>query len=315
MAVKTSFAKVELAQILQKYALGQFVEAVPFAGGAVQTNLRLQTTLAKFAFRYYENRSMESVLFEANLIRYLKARNYPCAAPIVDKHGKLVNQYNGKPYVIFEFVSGEHIENPNSTQKEQLIQKVAELQNLTKNYRPAYKNARWNYSRELCRQLAAHTANNLNTPQAYEKLNWHESQLAVLELPLTLPKGICHCDFHFSNVLFANDEFAALLDFDDANYTYLLFDLVGLIETEAWHYAEDEVIDFGRAKTVVYAYARHRPLSRLEKQHLFDVYKLSILFDCIWYFARGNADDFYEKRKIDYLNDLGRANFYTQLFG
>ena len=59
---------------------------------------------------------------------------------------------------------------------------------------------------------------------------------------------------------------------------------------------------------------KHRPLNNNEKRHLFDVYKLSILIDCVWYFKRGNVSDFYEKRKIDYLNNLGREEFYDKVF-
>jgi hypothetical protein len=42
--------------------------------------------------------------------------------------------------------------------------------------------------------------------------------------------------------------------------------------------------------------------------------KLSILFDCVWYFARGDAEDFFERRKIEFLNALGRSEFYKRLF-
>jgi len=41
---------------------------------------------------------------------------------------------------------------------------------------------------------------------------------------------------------------------------------------------------------------------------------LSILFDCIWYFGRGSAKDFYERRKIEFLNDLGREKYAGAIF-
>ena len=104
-------------------------------------------------------------------------------------------------------------------------------------------------------------------------------------------------------MLFRDDLFVALLDFDDANYTYLQFDLVGLIEYWAWP-SIDNILDVKKARTVVKEYMQHRSLSLVEQQHLFDVYKLSILFDSVWFFNRGNADDFYEKRKVDALNNL-----------
>jgi homoserine kinase type II len=114
-------------------------------------------------------------------------------------------------------------------------------------------------------------------------------------------------------VLFRYNKFNALLDFDDANYTYLIFDLVGLIESWAWKPDNNE-LDFTVAKSILTEYLKYRPLNNNEKRHLFDVYKLNVLFDCVWYFARGAEKDFKEKRKIEYFNRLGRENFYQELF-
>ena len=194
-----------------------------------------------------------------------------------------------------------------------MIQKAAELQNLTRKYRPKYKDYRWNYNAELCRTLARKEATKINTKNAQEKFTWLENQLSTLQLPWSLPKGICHCDFHFSNVLFQKNQFVALLDFDDANYTFLLFDLVGLIETWAWTHQSD-TLDLTQAHFIVQEYMKHRPLNAVEQRHLYDVYKLSILIDTVWFFRRGHAKDFYEKRKIDSLSNLGRKKFFDAIF-
>lgn len=313
MAVKTKFTKNDLTEILSNYDLGEYKGSKPIIAGAVQTNFLLQTTKDKFVLRYYENRSKESVLFEANLIKYLKDKKYPCPAPFKNKHGKFVGVYNGKPYVTFEFIEGQHVKSPNGNQKRQLIKKVAELQNITKNYKPRYKKYRWNYSIKLCRELARKEAKKINTANSRKKLKWFEGELLKLKLPKSLPKGICHCDFHFSNVLFKNNKFNALIDFDDANYTFLMFDLVVLIEYEAWSHGK-KALDFTKAKKVLQEYTKYRPLNNNEKRHLFDLYKLSILFDGIWFFKRGNVDDFYEKKEIDFLNNIGREEFYKKLF-
>jgi len=300
--------------MLSDYRLGEYRGSQSLAAGTVQTNLLVRTTAGRFVFRYYENRSKDSVLFETNLIKYLKDKKYPCPAPIGNKHGKFVGIYNQKPYVLFEFMEGEHIENPSEEQEKQLIKMVAELHTLTRSYRPLKKRYRWNYSVELCRALARAEAEKIDTANASAKLQWLEDELSNLRLPRSLPKGVCHCDFHFSNVLFKDGAFHALLDFDDANYTFLMFDLVGLIESAAWHHERNETLDFGEARKVLSEYMRHRSLNDNEKRHLFDVYKLSILFDSVWFFKRGDAADFYEKRKIDFLNAMGRQAFYNQLF-
>ena len=278
--------------------------------GTVQTIYFLQTTCGKFVFRYYENRSFESVLFEGYLLAFLKKHAYPCPKPVRNSQGGYVGVYQNKPFMLIEFLAGQPVEHPQETHRQQLIQKAAELQNLTRKYRPRYAKYRWNYNVEICRMLTQAKAEKIHTKDAFDKFAWVEQQLTSLQLPRSMPKGICHCDFHFSNVLFQDDQFAALLDFDDANFTFLVFDLVSLI---TWEHPSEK-LDLIQARSVVQEYMKYRQLNALEKHHLFDVLQLSILIDNIWFFARGRANDFYEKRKIDFLNGLGRKKFFEALF-
>lgn len=323
MAVKTNLSTNDFIEILSNYNLGKFIDSEPITKGTVQTNFFLKTTKAKLVFRYYENRSRDSVLFEVNLINYLKDKNYPCPAPFRGDQGHFIGIYHDKPYVIFEFLEGEHLEKPNENQRNQFIKKVAELHNLTKNYRLPYEKYRDNYDVEFCKKLVGEKSERINSLNSREKLKWYTDHLSKLILPKSLPKGICHCDFHFTNVLYKDDKFNALIDFDDANYTFLTFDLVCLLQPfkasfdwNTWgkFKINDDVFDFTEAKKVVSEYSKYRPLNDNEKKHLFDVYKFSVLIDCIWYFERGDVKDFFEKRKIDYLDNLGRENFYKALF-
>ena len=313
MSVKTPLTHDDFVNILSQYDLGAYTQSEAIQQGTVQTNYFIQTTQGRFVFRYYETRSKESVLFESDLLAYLTEHHYPCPAQIKNTQGAYVGTYRNKPYVLFEFLEGQPIEHPSAHHWQQLVQKAAELQRLTQDYRSRYTPHRWNYDSHLCRTLAHAEATRINTKSAREKFAWLTRELTTLDFPPSLPKGICHCDFHFSNVLFQGDELVALLDFDDANYTFLQFDLVGLIEYWAWPRTVD-ILDVTKARNVVQEYMKHRPLSPIEQQHLYDVYKLSILFDCVWYFSRGPADDFREKRKIEALNGLGRQKFLDELF-
>ena len=313
MAVKTHFSTRDFENILTQYSLGTCSNSEPISQGTVQTNYLIHTTRGKYVFRYYENRTRESVLFESELLTYLKAHQYPCPATIPDQQGVCVGTYRRKPFVIFEFVSGRHIDRPTEHHKQQLIQKVAELQILTRNYQPRYLAYRLNYDITHCRELAALEAEKIGTQDACEKFAWLDSQLSALDLPDSLPKGICHCDFHFSNVLFQDDQFVGLIDFDDANYTYLAFDLVSLIDSWAWPFQSDR-LDLVASKEIAQAYHTHRALEAIERRHIFDVHKLSVLFDCIWFFGRGTAADFYEKRKIEFLNVLGWDGYADAYF-
>ena len=323
MAGHADILQAPIASILANYDLGRCRSAKPFAHGTVQTNLLLRTATGRFVLRYYGNRSRHSVLFEIDLIRYLSDRHFPCPAAFPNRNGEYIGTYDGYPYVIFEYVEGSHLEHPSSTQKRALIGKVAELHNITRTYRPRYAKYRLNYNADTCRTLWRRKAKAVGTPNAKRKLKWFEGELSKIRLPKSLPKGICHCDFHFSNVLFNNGKFRALIDFDDANYTFLTFDLVSLIDPVVWSFDPntwsnfkkgETILDFREARKIISEYRKYRPLRVVEQKHLFDVFKLSILFDCVWYFARGDAEDFFERRKIEFLNALGRSEFHHRLF-
>lgn len=314
MTVKTAFTANDFSSILSQYNVGAYVQSEPIQQGTVQTNYLLQTDLKKVVFRYYESRSEGSVLFESDLLVYLTNQLYPCPKQIQNSRGSYLGSYQNKPYLLFEFIEGQSIEFPTSYQWNQVIQKAAELQKLSQNFHSGYTKHRWNYDAALCKELAHQTAVEINNKNAWEKFQWLEDELESLILPPSLPKGICHCDFHYSNMLFQVDQLVLVLDFDDANITYLQFDLIGLIEHHAWSNNLKKP-DFPKARWVVNEYLKHRPLSAVEREYFFDVYKLSILFDCLWYFDRGDPKDFRERRKIDVLKSWGRNEFIDQLFG
>ncbi|MFG6114877.1 homoserine kinase [Halobacillus sp. MO56] len=314
MDERKKFSDSELAHIMGNYDMGKYLDSDSFTEGRVQTNISIQTTKGQFVLRYYESRSFESVSFEVHLLSYLKERKFPCPKPFRNKQEDFIGIYDSKPYVVFDYLEGYHVQEPNQKQKKQVIQSAAQLHNLTMNYIPICKESRWNYNIEFCKKQAQEVSHRINTKNSKAKFSWLENELKNLNLPKSLPKGICHADFDFSNILFRNEEFNALLDFDDANYTYLLFDLVNLIESWAWRHDKDEILNFREAKKIVDEYRKHRLLTEEETHHLFDVYKLSILIDCIWLFERGEIDDFYEKRKINFLDHIGREAFYNKLF-
>jgi Ser/Thr protein kinase RdoA (MazF antagonist) len=313
MGVKTPFTPDDFVRMLLPYSLGAFRRAKPIERGTVQTNYVLWTTRGRFVFRYYENRSRGSVLFEKDLLTHLAGRRFPCPAPVQNTEGKYVGTYREKPYLIFQHIEGRHIEHPGRHHKRQLITKAAQLHMLTRSFRSRHASHRWHYDAGLCRALARREAARIGTGDALGKLGWLVHMLRTLDLPLSLPKGICHCDFHVSNILFREDELTALLDFDDANITFLTFDLVGLIDHWAWPHRAD-MLDFSQARWIVQEYAAHRALSPMERKHLYEVYKLSILLDAVWYFDRGTAADCRERGKIDALTGLGRQAFFDELF-
>lgn len=323
MANKTTFSCDELRELARCFDRGELRKGAPISAGSVETNYLLELDSGRYVLRYYEGRTLRQVEYERALLDYLRARGFPCAPGIVPPDGR-VPTYRDKPFMLFEYVPGEHVAMPNPAQTRSLLRLIARLNGLTRGLRLPGGAARLTYRPACMLELAEQRAQRLGTAQARAKLDWYRTTLAGLELPEGLEQGVCHCDFHYTNVLYRGDEVAALLDFDDANETWLYFDIVSEIDFfrpgfdhDSWasFAPEADVVDLNQAREYVAVYEQVRPIPALDRAHLFDILKLGILVDCIWYFDRGALPDFYEKRKLDALDRLGRERFNRLLWG
>ncbi|MFO7538774.1 MAG: hypothetical protein R6X32_12080 [Chloroflexota bacterium] len=52
---------------------------------------------------------------------------------------EFVGVFKDKPFVLFSFLKGQPLSNPQETHKKQIVQKAAELQSLTLKFKPRYK--------------------------------------------------------------------------------------------------------------------------------------------------------------------------------
>jgi homoserine kinase type II len=77
MALKTTISENDFSDILSHYDLGEYKGYKEFANGAGQTTVLLLTLKGKYVLRYYQNRTEKYVLFEVQLLNYLKDNNYP----------------------------------------------------------------------------------------------------------------------------------------------------------------------------------------------------------------------------------------------
>ena len=254
MAVSITFTNNEFKDILSNFNIGDFISAEPLTKGTVQTNYFLRTSSGRYIFKFYNNREPESVLCEAEIVNYLTNKAFPCPKIVPNQDGENVIPYRKRSFVIYEFIDGTHVDKLNGNQWGSVIKAIAELHKKSRGFIPEHVESRMNYSPELCIKLAEDKVKQLKTIDAERKLAWIKNTSVSLDLPETLPKEISHGDLEASNILFQGDEIIALIDFDDANYTYSTFDLVVLIEHSAWKYGEDDTLDWTRARDVIERY-------------------------------------------------------------
>lgn len=306
MPIKTSLRKEDLPNILSKYSLGQMRDFKTFAHGAGQTTLLVETDEGKSVLRYYENRSNEHVLFELHLFEYLRSKGYPVPKVIKSTAGNLSEEYKGKPLGRLEFIDGEHGKDPNvefdHEEAVQVVKVVAELHTLTLGYEADYVSNRESLNTDYCLKTTE--------SKSIERREWLRSELATLQIPTGMPRGICHADVNYGNFLFKNNKVTAVLDFDMCFYGDLVYDVANLIYWWAW--PPKSSLKLEEAKTIVHEYQKYRPLTNAEKQAIFDYLNLIILLGISW-----SSDEEFdaEKEKVDALNALGRIGFAASIIG
>jgi len=308
VAVKTKFTPTDFHQILTNYPLGTHKKSSPFERGAVQTNYLLETTTSKFAFRYYENRTFEYAAFEIEILNYLRHFHYPCPTPIADANGIFLKNWKNKPFAIFTFLEGTFVQNPDTRP---IPEAIAKLHILGENFSPTRHQFRDTYDPSCCRKYALANAKKLTFAKANQRLDWLDKELATIKLPTDLPKGICHCDTHPSNFLHQNGQLSAVLDFDDASYIYLLYDIANLLYYWAW--PPKGHFDFAKARTILQSYQNYRPLTDLEKWHLQDALKMVVCMSIAWFLHDPEKEFLAQQRQIEWLNAIGREKFAEQL--
>jgi homoserine kinase type II len=309
MAVKTSFSTEELKTILSSYELGEFIASKGFDRGADQTNIQVTTSKGIYAFRYYEKRPEDYVRFEIDLLHFLGGKSYLCPAPLQRRDGSYFGLHKSKPYAMFTFLEGEH---DDSAENYRLVAPaLAWLHNLTDGHKPAYFEARAQYGPEYAWSCAEASAKSIaDQTEAHERLAWFRSELDTLHLPTDLPQGVCHCDSNRSNFLYKDGKLTAVLDFDQAAYTRLLYDVAQMIYWWTWPKKGDIQLD--ESRDLVAHYETIRKLSDNEKQHLFDVLKLVHLIGIGWSLSDDSFPN--DKRKVIALNVLGRDEFFNAIF-
>ena len=105
--------------------------------------------------------------------------------------------------------------------------------------------------------------------------------------PGDLPKGIIHADLFPDNVFFLGDKLSGLIDFPFSCNDMLAYDVA--ICLNAWCFEPDHSFNVTKARALLNAYGRERPLSEAEQE------ALPLL-------ARGSALRFLLTRLVDFLN-------------
>ena len=291
MAVYTEVSDDDLEAFLEDFDLGELLSFKGIAEGVENSNYVVIAARGTYILTLYEKRvKAEDLPFFLGLMEHLAARGVACPTPIRARDGGVLRTLCGRPAALTSFLAGVWPGRIQPSHCQGVGTALATMHKAGSDYalkRPnALSLAGWRPLFDACRARADEVM-----PGLAAEL---EGELKTLEQswPKGLPAGVIHADLFPDNVFFHGDALSGLIDFYFACNDFLAYDLAVCLN--AWCFEPDNSFNVTKARLMISAYRRERPLDALE------VAALPIL-------ARGSALRFLLTRLYDWLNQVDGA--------
>lgn len=258
MAVYTEVADEDLGRFLARYDIGRVQSCKGIAEGVENTNYLLQTTGGRFILTLYEKRVDRADLpFFLGLMQHLAARGVNCPTPVVARDGAALGELAGRPAVIVTFLEGMWPRRPTVSHCAELGAALAGLHLAGADFAIPRRNA---LGHAAWAPLFAQSRDRADTVQDGLAAEVEET-LAVLDAawPDDLPAGVIHADLFPDNAFFLDDRLSGIIDFYFACNDLYAYDVSVCLN--AWCFEPDGAFNVTKARALIGAYRRVRPLS------------------------------------------------------
>ncbi len=265
MAVYTEVTDEALATFLGDYGLGTMVAFRGIAEGVENSNYQLRTTAGDYILTLYEKRVDPAELpWFLGLMEHLATRGITCPQPVRGRDGDALRHLAGRPACITTFLPGVWPRRVRPEHCAPLGRTLAALHLAGADYTPARPNA---LGPQSWAPLLARSAGRADEIQ----LGLGNELSAALDgivgaWPGQLPCGHIHADLFPDNVFFLDGRLSGLIDFYFAATDILAYDLAVCLN--AWCFEPDYAFNVTRARAMLAAYDRVRPLSSAERAAL-----------------------------------------------
>lgn len=264
MALFRSLTAGDVREILALYGL-TYVGHQPIAVGTVNTNLRVETSDGLRFLRINEGKALDDVAREAAIVAHVAARGVPTPPPIGTLKGEPFAPWSGQLVSLFPWRPGRTLPRAEVQPVHAAAAGAALARlHLAGESFPDRRPGRYEPD-EIDRRLARISSLAPSDPalaDAVALLGPELRELARARHP-DLPTGLIHGDLFLDNVLYEGDELAALLDFEQASWGRLAYDLA--VTALAFAFGRD---DFRpeMVRALLAGYAGLRPFAPAERE-------------------------------------------------
>ncbi len=291
MAVYTDVSDDDLETFLEGYDVGELLSFKGIAEGVENTNFMVITSRGTYILTLYEKRvKAEDLPFFIGLMEHLAMRGVACPTPIRARDGSALRTLCGRPAALTSFLTGVWQRRILPPHCQGVGAALATMHKAGADFALSRANALSLTGWRALYDATQERADEVQPGLAAEL----GAELRALETswPSGLPSGVIHADLFPDNVFFKRDRLSGLIDFYFACNDFFAYDLA--ICLNAWCFEPDSSFNVTKARLMISAYRRERPLSPAE------LAALPVL-------ARGSALRFLLTRLYDWLNQVDGA--------
>jgi homoserine kinase type II len=265
MAVYTEVGDAELEAFLAEYDIGEADAFKGIAEGVENSNYLLTTTRGHYIVTLYEKRVDPNDLpFFLGLMDHLSQRGINCPQPIHGRDGQALRRLAGKPAAITSFLHGMWPRRIAVKHCGPVGAALADLHLAGRDFKMERRNALsvrgwrplFKAGRDKADELAKGLAHELEVELDFLEAQW----------PTGLPTGVIHADLFNDNVFFLQDKVSGLIDFYFACNDAFAYDVA--ICLNAWCFEPDRAFNTTKARALLQAYEKVRPLEQAERASL-----------------------------------------------
>jgi homoserine kinase type II len=286
MAVYTDVGDDELAAFLAEYDVGAAVSFKGIAEGVENSNFVVETERGLYILTLYEKRvKADDLPFFLGLMDHLAANGIRCPVPVKARDGRALRTLAGRPAALVSFLKGVWPRRIAPLHCQLLGGAMAAFHVAGRDYDLKRANALALDGWKGLFQAVEARADSVMPGIASEI----EDELVDIarHWPKALPTGIIHADLFPDNVFFLGEQLSGIIDFYFACEDFLAYDIA--IALNAWCFEPDSAFNVTKARGLLNAYGKVRPLDDTE------LMALPLL-------ARGAALRFLLTRLYDWLN-------------
>jgi homoserine kinase type II len=266
MAVYTQVSAEALTDFLARYDHGALVSAKGIAEGVENSNYMVDTTAGRYILTLYEKRVAAGDLpFFMEMLDHVAADGNLVPRAFADRDGHVIQQLEGRPACLIEFLSGVSVTRPTAAQAHAAAAAMGRMHHSLARFTGHRANT---LGLDDWRPLLDRCGRSLDTiePGLFDRV---DAALAAVERdwPRDLAVSVIHADLFPDNVLMLDDRVTGLIDFYFACTDIRAYDLA--VMHSAWAFdPAGELLDPAVGHALVAGYDGAFGLSAAERAAL-----------------------------------------------